>query len=381
MESRRFQRVDLQRVETPCHIIYEEFIEDNLNILKKVKENTGCKILLALKGFAMWKTFPLLSKYLDGVCASGLYEARLGKEEFKKEVHTFCPAFTDKDFDEIAKISNHIVFNSLSQLDKFKNKAKNMGIRVNPEVSVARYSSIYDPSAKNSRLGIRINELEGKNIDKISGLHFHALCENNADAFEKVLKAFQEKFDKYIKQVRWINFGGGHMITAKDYDVDKLCRLINGFKNKYPNLKEVYLEPGEAVVLNAGIFISTVVDIVHKNIAVLDTSVEAHFPDILVTRHESAPYIPEVLGTGKGKHKYTLAGASCAAGDVFSEYGFDEELKAGDKVIFLDTAHYSMVKTNTFNGMKLPNIYLIDKKGKLSLVKEFGYKDFKERLS
>jgi carboxynorspermidine decarboxylase len=392
MDTNRIQRI-IAKVDTPCFVVDLELLNNNLKILDLVQKKAGCKILLALKGFAMFSAFPLINKYLNGVCASGLNEAKLGFEEFKKEVHTFSPGFTEKEFPEIIRYSDHIIFNSISQLEQFKpfikkNPKIKFGLRINPEKSVAGIKfGVYDPCSKNSRLGITLNNLEGKDIAGVSGLHFHALCEQDADALEQVLSEFDKKFSKYIKMISWVNFGGGHHITREDYDTEKLCRLIINFKKRYPNIKEVYLEPGEAVALNTGILVTTVVDIVknEKPIAILDTSVECHLPDVLITRHEPQPYIPEVIGAAepnKYQYTYSLAGVSCAAGDVIGEYSFKNPLTIGEKIIFLDAAHYSMVKTNTFNGIGLPSIYTFDpKKDKLNLIRKFGYEDYKTRLS
>lgn len=393
MNLDRINKINLSKINFPCFIVDELALEKNAQVLDTVQKKTGCKILLALKAYALWKTFPIINKYLHGVCASGLNEARLGKEEFKKEVHTFSPAFTENEFQEILKYSDHIVFNSFTQWQKFKvtkiKKHVKFGLRVNPEKSVAGEKfGVYDPSAKNSRLGLKASELKGKSLEGISGLHFHALCEQNVDALEKVLEAFDKKFSRFIKEVEWINFGGGHHITREDYNIDRLCQLINRFKDKYKNIKEVYLEPGEAVALNTGVFITTIVDIItrEKNIALIDSSVETHFPDILITRNEPEPYVPEIAGATKIKTKHTsyqyiIGGLSCAAGDVFGEYFFPGPLNIGDKLIFLDAAHYSMVKTNTFNGVNLPAIMVLHKNNSLKVIKKFGYKDYKTRLS
>lgn len=382
-------------MKSPCFLVDESSLEKNALILDAVQKRTGCRILLALKAYALWKTFPLLRRYLHGVCASGLNEARLGREEFGKEVHTFSPGFTREEFPQIMKFSDTVIFNSISQWQQFKGSADKtgrkvrFGLRVNPEKSVAGEKfGIYDPSMPGSRLGIRLHELKGRPLDRISGLHFHALCEQNADALEKVLDAFDRKFSPFLRHMEWVNFGGGHHITRKDYDIDRLCRLIEKFKIKYPNIKKVYLEPGEAVVLNAGIFVASVVDIIpgKRGTAILNCSVEAHFPDILLTRNEPAPYIPDIVGAEKKRTKnnpygYLLGGTSCAAGDVFGEYYFSGPLEIGQNLAFLDAAHYSMVKTNTFNGVGLPAIMVMDRNGSLRRIKKFGYEDFKSRLS
>ena len=389
MASKRLQR-EIVRVKTPCFIIDEEAIEKNIKILDYVQKRAGCKILLALKAYAMYSTFRLMNQHLYGVCASGVNEARLGKEEFKREVHTFAPAFSDEEFKEVVKYSTHIVFNSFSQFERFKpilkDKDIKIGLRINPEKSVAGVKfGVYDPCTKNSRLGVKLKDLERKRLDGITGLHFHCLCEQGVEPLEEVLKVFEDKFSPYIKKMSWVNFGGGHYITKEGYDMERLCKLIINFKKKYPNIKDVYLEPGEAVVLNSGIMVVSVLDVIHneEDIAILNTSVESHIVDVLITRKEPSAYIPEILGAGKPgqyKHDYILGGVSCAAGDVIGEYSFTKPLKPGDKLILLDMAYYTMVKMNTFNGVNLPSILLLSKKGGLKVVKKFGYKEYKERL-
>ncbi|EKD27754.1 MAG: hypothetical protein ACD_79C00592G0006 [uncultured bacterium] len=392
MDSKRLQGLDFSKIKTPCFIVDEKALEENLKILSAVQKQSGIRILLALKAFSMYSVFPLISRHLYGICASGLNEARLGFEEFKKEVHTFSPAFSENEFSEISRCSNYIIFNSIAQWKKFKpiiqkNKKKiYAGLRLNPEHSVAsRKFGVYDPCSKNSRLGITLDNLDEKELDGITGIHFHALCEQNADALEEVLDAFVKRFSHIIKKMEWVNFGGGHHITAKNYDRKKLKKLISDFKKQFPSINRIYMEPGEAIALNAGIFVSTVLDIVQneKKTAILDSSVETHFPDILITKNEAEPYIPEIIGadlSGKYPYKYLLGGISCAAGDVFGEYSFKKPISIGQKIFFLDAAHYSMVKLSTFNGVELPTIYLLSKSGKLKLIKEFSYKDFKARL-
>lgn len=390
-------KLNMQDVKTPCFIVDEKIINNNLKILDFVQKKADCKILLALKAYAMYSTFPMIKKYLSGVCAGSLYEARLGKEEFGKEVHTYSPAFKEEEFSEILKHSDYIIFNSFSQYEKYVSYIKSsgkkvkIGIRTNPEKSVAgALFVIYDPCANNSGLGVISRNFKAKYIEGITGLHFHALCEQGAGELEEVLESFIEKFDDYIKRVSWVNFGGGHHITKKGYDIDKLIGLIKDFRKKYPNIKDVYLEPGEAVVLNAGVLVSSVLDIIHnkKDIAILDTSVETHFPDVLITRKEPAPYIQPIFGAEsikrgqKGKNNnYVLRGVSCAAGDVFGEYSFPKPLRSGDKLIFCDAAHYTMVKISTFCGVNIPSIALINPDGSIKIIKKYGYKDYKSRLS
>ncbi len=374
----------LDKINTPCYICEEHLLEENLKLLFHVKEKSGAKILLALKGFAMWSTFDLVAKYLDGATASGLWEAKLSFQELKKETHTYSPAFKDDEIEEIAKISDTIVFNSFNQLRIYKNIVKNVnpnisiGIRVNPEYSAAPVD-LYNPCGAFSRLGVTKKEFIEDEFIEVDGLHFHALCEESAEALENVLKAFEEKFQKFIKKCKWVNFGGGHHITKEDYNVEKLINLIISFKERY-NV-EVYLEPGEAVGWKTGPLVASVVDIIHNgmDIAILDTSAEAHMPDVL-----AMPYRPEVRNAGKPlekKYTYRLGGNSCLAGDIIGDYSFDEPLKIGQKIIFEDMIHYTFVKNTTFNGIRLPSLAILRKSGELEVVKEFRYEDFKFRLS
>lgn len=369
-------------VETPCYLINSEVIEKNCKILDEVQKRTGAKILLALKAFALPKVFPLISKYLYGVCASGPIEARLGYEYFKREVHTFAPAYSDEDIKEVIKYSDHIIFNSIFMWKKHEPAIKNsgkkieIGLRVNPEHSEVEVL-LYNPCAPGSRFGIRAKDLDGIDLTGIDGLHFHALCEQNSDVFVRVLKSFEKLFGKYIPKMKWVNFGGGHHITREDYDLDLLCDTINDFRKRYNNI-EVYLEPGEAVVLNSGVLVSTVLDIINNDIdiAILDTSAETHMPDVL-----AMPYTPNIIGAGKpGELPYTyrLGGISCLAGDVIGDYSFEKPLKRGDRLVFLDMALYSFVKNTTFNGIKLPSLILYSPtKKEIEVVRRFGYEDYR----
>jgi carboxynorspermidine decarboxylase len=377
--------LDLKRAPSPCFVVDQRSLERNLKVLQRVQDRTGCRILLALKGFAMFRVFPLLRETLQGVCASSPHEARLGREEFKGEVHTFAAAYSEAHLTTVLKYSDVVVFNSFNQWRRFKPMVQNAhgaircGMRVNPEHSEGKVP-IYDPCAVGSRLGVRRAQFEGEDLTGISGLHFHTLCEHNADALERTLNVFEEKFGVFLDRVAWVNFGGGHHITRADYDVERLCALISNFKSRYP--VDVYLEPGEAVALNAGILVATVLDIVHNDmpIAILDVSVPCHMPDVL-----EMPYRPQVAGAGmpgEKSHTYRLAGLSCLAGDVAGEYSFDHPLLRGERLAFLDMAHYTMVKTTTFNGVGLPAIGLYDDgTDSLEVVKEFGYGDYKVRLS
>lgn len=380
---------DFSGVKTPCYICEEELLENNLKLLDYVQKQSGAKIILALKGFAMWSTFELVSKYLKGCTSSGLHEARLAREEFCKhnpdaEVHTYSPAYKDEDIDEIARISDHIVFNSPNQLFKFKERVKavnpnvELSLRINPEVSSSP-KDIYNPCGIYSRLGTTLANFDESVLEHIDGLNFHALCEQNVDALEEVLASFEEKFSKYFKGLKYINFGGGHHITRKDYDVEKLISIIKAFREKYG--VEVYLEPGEAVGWQTGFLISSVLDTFENgmNVAILDTSAEAHMPDTL-----AMPYRADVRGSGEaGEKKYTyrFGGNTCLAGDIMGDYSFDEPLKVGDKIIFEDQIHYTFVKNTTFNGIKLPSLAIYRKDGILDVIKEFGYKDYRDRLS
>lgn len=372
----------LLSVATPCYVTDEGLLIKNLEILKDTAEQAGCKILLAQKAFSMFSVYPLIGKYLSGTTASGLFEAKLGKEEMGGETHVFCAAYTDKEFDEILKICDHITFNSFNQWERYREKAlksgKSFGIRINPQHSTQDHG-IYDPCSEGSRLGVTIDNFREDLLDGIEGLHFHTLCEQNSDALVETVKAVEEKFGKYLPKMKWVNFGGGHHITRADYDRQALIDCVKNFKAKYG--VEVYLEPGEAVALNAGFLVTTILDIVKNGIeiALLDASAACHMPDVI-----EMPYRPPLMDSGlAGEKKYTyrLGGATCLAGDIIGDYSFDEPLKIGDKLIFCDMAIYSMVKNNTFNGMCLPSIALRKQDGPIEIIKEFGYSDFKERLS
>ncbi len=369
---------------SPCWLLEESLLLKNLEQIKTIKERSGAKVLLALKGYALWKSFDIIKPYLDGCCASGLHEAKLAYETFSKEVHTYSPAFKEEELEEIATISHHLVFNSPAQFKRFASPAKkinpnlSLGLRVNPEYS-ASPKEIYNPCGLHSRLGTTLVNFDETILQSCDGLHFHALCEQDSDALENVLKNFEEKFEKYIPQMKWINFGGGHHITRKGYDVEKLITLIKDFKSKYD--VEVYLEPGEAIGWKTGTLITTVLDIVHNgmDISILDSSAEAHMPDTIIM-----PYRANVRGAGKvGEKSYTyrLAGNTCLAGDIMGDYSFDRALKIGDKIIFEDQMHYTMVKATTFNGIKLPNIAIQRMDDTIEVVRQFKYEDFKDRLS
>lgn len=371
----------MDRLPTPCYLVDEGLIRRNLEILSSVKERTGCKILLAQKAFSMYALYPLIGKYLDGATASGLFEARLGREEMGKENHIFSPAYREDEFDEITGLCDHIIFNSFAQLEKFGSQAlaagREIGLRINPACSTQDHA-IYDPCSPGSRLGVTAENFRPELLQGVSGLHFHTLCEQNADALAQTLEAVEARFGEYLPQMKWLNFGGGHHITRADYDIDLLCSLISRIQEKYS--VQVYLEPGEAVALNAGFLITTVLDTVHNgmDIAILDTSAACHMPDVL-----EMPYRPPLLDSGKaGERPYTyrLTGPTCLAGDVIGDYSFDAPLAPGDRLIFGDMAIYTMVKNNTFNGMNLPAIILRHEDGSDQILRTFGYEDFKCRL-
>lgn len=369
-------------VKTPYFLVDEERLVKNLELLKEIQEETGCRILLAQKAFSGFFAYPLMRRYLAGTTASGLCEARLGKEEFGGETHVFSPAYREDEFEELLSYADHFVFNSPAQLRRHVGRAKqagkSVGLRVNPECSTQEGHAIYDPCAPGSRLGTVKEQFDEELLPLLDGLHFHTLCEQNSDDLETTAQAFEEKFGRYLGQMKWVNFGGGHHITREDYDVERLKRVIRHFREQYD--VEVYLEPGEAVVLNAGFLVSSVLETMKNgmNIAILDTSAACHMPDVL-----EMPYRPPVLSSGmSGEKEYTyrLAGPTCLAGDVIGDYSFDHPLAEGEQVVFGDMALYTMVKTNTFNGMLLPSIVWKNRDGEEILIKEFGYEDFKGRL-
>ncbi len=374
----------LDEVPTPCFVVDEAKLKKNLQILDDVQVRSGCRILLALKGFAMFSLFPLIKKTLKGVCASSPHEARLGREEFGREVHTFAAGYSRADIEDLLPLSDHLIFNSFSQWKRFRPLVEQSateiqcGLRVNPEHSEAEVA-LYDPCAPGSRLGIRAQDFEKETLAGISGLHMHTLCEQSADALARTLEAFEAKFGKYLYGLEWVNFGGGHHITRADYNVELLCNLISRIKKQYG--VEVYLEPGEAVVLNAGYLVASILDIINNeiDIAILDVSAATHMPDVL-----EMPYRPEIAEAdlpGEQPFTFRLAGHSCLAGDIIGDYSFASPLAVGDKVIFLDMAHYTMVKTNTFNGLQLPALALLKENQELEIIRRFGYADYKNRLS
>lgn len=376
--------IDISSLPTPSYIVDERLLIKNLEKLKSIIDKTGCRILLAQKGFSMFYFYPLIKKYLNGTTASSLYEARLGFEEMGNETHIFNPSYREDEIDEILSMVDHIVFNSFNQWSKYKNIVKShertisCGLRVNPEYSSVE-TEIYNPTGKFSRFGVtRVNFKEDE-LDGIDGLHFHALCEQNSDALEATLVAFEEKFGQYLHGMKWVNFGGGHHITRDDYDVEKLINCINHIKNKY-NV-EVYLEPGEAVALNTGFLVTEVLDTIYNEMDILlvDTSAACHMPDVI-----EMPYRPFIINSGIPNEKaytYKLGGPTCLAGDVIGDYSFDNPINIGDKLIFTDMAHYSMVKNNTFNGINLPAIAVYTEKDGVKVIRSFKYEDFRNRLS
>jgi carboxynorspermidine decarboxylase len=370
----------IEELQTPCYVIDKRQLEENLKILREVADEAGCKILLAQKAYSCYDTYPLIAKYLDGTTASGLFEARLGYEKMGKENHIFSPAYKEKEFDEIVQICDHILFNSIAQVNKFKDRlrGRSAGLRINPECSTQEGHAIYDPCAPGSRLGVTIKNFDESVLDVIDGLHFHTLCEQNSDDLVKTLLAVEEKFGRYLHRVKWLNFGGGHHITRKDYDRKTLIEQIQRVKKKYG--VEVYVEPGEAIALNAGYLVTEVLEKVDNGITtlILDASAACHMPDVL-----EMPYRPPLRDGFLPEEKpfcYRLSSVTCLAGDVIGDYSFEKEVHIGDKLYFEDMAIYSMVKNNTFNGMPLPSIALMDEEGECEVIKEFGYMDFAQRL-
>lgn len=373
---------DFLSIKTPCYVIDEARLIRNLEILHGVEERTGAKILLAQKAFSCWELYPLIGRYIAGTACSGLFEARLGYEEMGKENHVFSAAYREEEIDEIIEYCGHIIFNSFTQLNRYRDRVlsagKKIGLRINPEFSTQIGHEIYDPCSTKSRLGITNKNFRRDDLEGVSGLHFHTLCEQNSDDLEKTLNAVEEKFSDILGKMEWVNFGGGHHITREDYDIARLERCIKRIQQKYG--VEVYLEPGEAVALNAGYLVTEILDITENDtpIAILDTSAACHMPDVL-----EMPYKPPLFDAGEPGEKpctYRLGSQTCLAGDVIGEYSFDKPLKVGERLIFCDMAIYSMVKNNTFNGMPLPDIVVKRTNGNLEVIRKFGYDDFKNRL-
>jgi carboxynorspermidine decarboxylase len=377
--------LDWAAVPTPCTVCNLRLLRGNARRIATVRARTGARVLLALKAFAMFSVFPELKPFLDGVCASSPHEARLGAEAFGGEVHAFAPAYSDDDLAELTRYADHLVFNSLDQWARGYAAARSgprrisCGLRVNPEHSEVEVA-LYDPCAAGSRLGIRRRDLDGLPAG-VEGLHFHALCEQNSDVLERTLAAFELRFAEFLGGLKWVNFGGGHHITRPDYDIERLYAVVGRFRARYPHL-DVYLEPGEAVALNTGVLVASVLDVIENEgrIAILDTSAAAHMPDVL-----EMPYRPEVLGAGRPgerPHDCRLGGLTCLAGDMIGTYSFARPLQRGDRVVFWDMAHYTTVKNTTFNGVRLPSLATFDPDGNgFHIVRSFGYEDFKGRLS
>ncbi len=383
-----FSRLDLARLPSPCYVVDGARLEANLRLLRHVQETSGAKVLLALKAFAMFHYGPLISRYLRGVCASGLHEARLGRAYFDGEVHTFSPAFAARDMEEVLALSDHVIFNSFGQWRRYREQALRaqrerprlqFGVRINPELPQGEYP-LYDPSTPGSRLGVVRGEFLPELLDGISGLHFHTLCEQDVPPLARTLAKIEENFAEFLPRMRWVNFGGGHHITRDDYRIDELIALITAFRRKWQ--VDVLIEPGEAVALDAGVYVTEVLDLTWNAmpLAIVDGSSVAHLPDVL-----EMPYRPALFNAGQPgekAHTYRIGGLSCLAGDIIGDYSFAEPLRIGDRLIFMDMAHYTMVKTNTFNGVALPAIVAWDSRDdSLQVVREFGYEDFRTRLS
>ncbi len=375
-----FRHFDLTRVPSPCFVVDEKAMERNLAVLADIGERSGAHVLSALKAFSMFALAPLVRQYLGGTCASGIFEARLGREEYDGEVATFCAGYKDADIDEILALSDHIIFNSPAQKDRFLAKAqaagRQVGLRINPEHSEGEVAK-YDPCAPCSRLGTPVSQLDAKALEGVHGLHMHTLCEQGFEPLARTWAAVEPKLAPFLNGLKWLNFGGGHHITRNDYDRDGLVEFIKAIRAKYG--VEVYLEPGEAVALDAGILVGEILDLPHNgmNLAITDISATCHMPDVI-----EAPYRPALMDEAETGHTYRLGGPSCLAGDVIGDYTWAEPLKIGQRFAFLDQAHYSMVKTNTFNGVPLPTIALWNSEtDDLKIIREFGYDDFKDRLS
>ncbi len=379
--------IDWEKIPSPCYVIIEELFRDNLNKISQVRNKAGVEIIIALKGFAMWKVFPIVKEYgFNEATASSYFEAQLAYESFGNKVHTYCPAYSEEDFEIIAQISNHLTFNSLSQYKRFSAWAKkinptiSLGLRVNPEYSEVK-TLLYNPCAPGTRLGISAEQLKHEGIpEDIEGLHFHALCESSSYALENTLNSFEKRFGKILPQIRWINMGGGHLITRKDYNTEHLIALLVDFKKRYPHLK-IILEPGAAFVWETGYLVSTVLDIVENKgvkTAMLDVSFTAHMPDCL-----EMPYKPVILGSvdeHPDKPTYRMGGNSCLAGDYMGNWSFEKELNIGDKIIFNDMIHYTMVKTTMFNGIRHPHIGMWTRNNEFLLFRRFEYEDYKNRM-
>lgn len=378
--------IDINKIPSPAYVLEMRRLRENLELIKGVQDRAGVSIILALKGFAMWRVFPMVAKYLKGATASSLHEARLIFEEMGVKAHTYSPAYLPGEFEDIMRYSSHITFNSINQYHRYKDQVANFpekisaGIRVNPEYSEVEVD-LYNPAAPGSRLGEVVDNFKDGLPEGVEGLHFHTLCESSSYDLEKVLKSFETKFSKFFPALKWVNFGGGHLMTRKGYDIEHLVQLLKGFRQRYPHL-EVILEPGSAIAWDTGVLVATVLDIIENRgitTAILDVSFTAHMPDTL-----EMPYRPRIAGATDpepGKPTYRIGGVSCLAGDYMSEYSFDHVLQISEKMVFYDMIHYTMVKTTTFNGVKHPDIAIWHEDDTLEIVREFGYDDYKNRLS
>ncbi len=377
--------IDYSQIPSPAYVVDEVRLRKNLSLIKSVKERSGADIILAFKAFALWKLFPIVREYIPYSTASSLSEARLAYEEMGNYAHTYSPAYTDEEFTEIASLSSHITFNSIQQYERRKAEIEGFdrhiscGIRVNPEISQVE-TDLYNPCAPGSRLGVTVDQFGGKLPEGIEGFHCHALCESSSYEFEKLMQAFEEKFAQFLPQLKWVNFGGGHLMTRKDYDVEHLIKIVKGFRSRYPWLK-VILEPGSAFAWQTGELVSTVVDIVENHgikTAILNVSFACHMPDCL-----EMPYKPAILGASdevEGKPTYRMGGNSCLSGDFVGSWSFDHELQVGEKIVFMDMIHYTTVKTTLFNGVSHPSIVLWTQDNKMEVLRKFGYEDYKSRM-
>lgn len=383
-----FRKVDLSQVPSPCHVLHRGLLEQNLRVLRSVMDRSGAKILLALKGFAQFSEAKLISKYLAGTTASGIHEALLGREEFGGEVHAYSPAFKDQEFADLLRVADHISFNSPAQWKRHKAAALaagrkvSFGLRVNPEHAEVDVE-LYNPCASGSRLGSLRSEIKSAaDLEGLEGLHFHTMCQQGSDVLERTVAAFEAKFGEFIPQMKWVNFGGGHHITREGYDLDRLVRVITGFRRRWGEHIQVYLEPGEAVGIGTGVLVGTVLDLIHNgvDIAIIDISATNHMPDTL-----EMPYRADIMDAdlpGKLPHTYRLGSVTCLAGDVIGDYSFPAPLKIGQRLVFMDMSHYTFVKNTTFNGVPLPTIASFDPaSGQTQVIRRFGYADYKNRLS
>ncbi len=375
--------IDYQKVPSPCFVLEFSRLRRNLELIGGVQEQTGVQIILALKGFAMWRVFPFIGRYLKGATASSLYEARLIYEEMGRPAHTYSPAYLPQEFDEILRYSSHVTFNSLSEYHRYRARVPasvSAGIRVNPEYSEVEVD-LYNPASPGSRLGVLKEALAGGLPAGVEGLHLHTLCESSAAATGKVIEAFEARFGRFLPRLKWVNFGGGHLMTRAGYDLEHLVGVLRRFRERHPHL-EVWLEPGSAIAWETGELVATVLDIVESRqtrTAIVDVSFTAHMPDTL-----EMPYRPKIIGAGDpvaGKPTYRIGGVSCLAGDYMTEYSFERELQAGDRLVLQDMMHYTMVKTTMFNGVHHPAIAIWHEDGRLEVVREFHYQDYKGRLS